>query len=63
MKIAGNLQDNIPKEIKVFTEDNHNPLVSLGTKNKLRLKGIKSNLNGGLPVGCNSTEARLLWNK
>jgi len=21
---------------------------------------IKSNLNGGLPVGCNSTEARLL---
>jgi hypothetical protein len=24
------------------------------------LIGIKSNLNGGLPAGCNSTEARLI---
>ncbi len=43
MKTSLNLQQNIPQETKTFIvckQSNNNPLISSGTENKLRLKGI-----------------------
>ncbi len=48
-----NLQQNIPQETKTFIvckQSNNNPLISSGTENKLRLKGIKLNMKGLLPA-------------
>ena len=46
MKTSFNLQQNIPQETKTFIvckQSNNNPLISSGTENKLRLKGVRQN--------------------